>query len=225
MKRHRKSRRNEPFDLESELRSSRPQPRAEFVQALAEDVRQQVARSRSTWGRASLAIALTGLMLVAVASFGGVGYAHSAASEAAKKVQQVVRAKPAAHRRFVPTSVSSGQAQYGSAGTLQTPTAARPTTPTPTTTTPTTTTPTTTTPTTTAPTTPAKAPTPKGGSGVAGASKGLGGQGAAPGATQKPTSGLPFTGLALWMPLAGGLLLIAFGLALRTRGRRGNSSA
>jgi hypothetical protein len=200
MKRHRKSRRNEPFDLESELRSSRPQPRAEFVQALAEDVRQQVARSRSTWGRASLAIALTGLMLVAVASFGGVGYAHSAASEAAKKVQQVVRAKPAAHRRFVPTSVSSGQAQYGSAGTLQTPTAARPTTP-------------------------AKAPTPKGGSGVAGASKGLGGQGAAPGATQKPTSGLPFTGLALWMPLAGGLLLIAFGLALRTRGRRGNSSA
>ncbi len=38
-------------------------------------------------------------------------------------------------------------------------------------------------------------------------------------------SQLPFTGLALWMPLAIGFLLLATGLVLRTRSRRHSSGA
>jgi hypothetical protein len=41
----------------------------------------------------------------------------------------------------------------------------------------------------------------------------------------KPSSQLPFTGLALWVPLAIGLLLFAFGVTLRTRARRHGSGA
>jgi hypothetical protein len=39
------------------------------------------------------------------------------------------------------------------------------------------------------------------------------------------SSQLPFTGLALWVPLALGLALIVFGLALRTRVRRRDAGA
>jgi hypothetical protein len=45
------------------------------------------------------------------------------------------------------------------------------------------------------------------------------------GAPKATSSQLPFTGLALWVPLTIGLLLIAFGLVLRTRSRRRHSAA
>src|SRR4029078_7926121 len=44
-------------------------------------------------------------------------------------------------------------------------------------------------------------------------------------APAKATSHLPSTGLALWVPLAIGLLLIGSGVLLRTRARRHGSSA
>ena len=78
---------NERFDLEGELNAGRSRPRAEFVTSLAGDVRGRVRRSRM-----GLTLALCGLMIVAVASFGGIGYA--AGSKPAK-------------------SNSSASAQYG----------------------------------------------------------------------------------------------------------------
>jgi hypothetical protein len=47
----------------------------------------------------------------------------------------------------------------------------------------------------------------------------------APKAAPAHSSQLPFTGLALWVPLAIGLLLIGSGVLLRTRARRHGSSA
>ena len=73
-----------PLDLEGKLRASRPQPRADFVKALAAEVR-TAPRERTRAGRFGLAIALSGLILVVLASFGGIGYASSAASHAVKK--------------------------------------------------------------------------------------------------------------------------------------------
>ena len=44
-------------------------------------------------------------------------------------------------------------------------------------------------------------------------------------APAQTSSQLPFTGLALWVPLAIGLLLIGSGVLLRTRAKRHGSSA
>ena len=156
------------LDLESELRASRSRPRADFVEALANEVRSRPP-ARSRLGRAGLAFALSGLIVVALASFGGIGYASSAASHAVKK--------PAAAKR---AQVSAAHAQYGHF-------------------------------------TPKAAAKPQAQAAAAQAQKTV-----APKATKAQ---LPFTGLALWVPLAFGLMLIAFGLVLRTRGRRHSSGA
>jgi hypothetical protein len=92
------------FDLEGQLRASRSLPRAEFADALAGEVRSTGAR-RSPRGRVGLALALSGLIVVALASFGGIGYASSSASHAVKKaskpqVHQVT--KSAAHAQYAP---------------------------------------------------------------------------------------------------------------------------
>lgn len=167
------------LDLESELRASRPQPRADFVKALADEVRSE-PRERARAGRIGLAFALSGLIVVALASFGGIGYASSAARHAVKKPEA------AKHARIV--STSAAQAQYS---TFTPPT----------------------------PKTKPKPPTGKTGtSGTEAAAKGQG----APKAT---SSQLPFTGLALWVPLAVGLMLISLGLVLRTRDRRRHTGA
>jgi len=63
------------FDLEGELRAGRSRPRAEFTSELAGEVREASGRARQS--RAGLMLALAGLVTVAVASFGGVGYASS----------------------------------------------------------------------------------------------------------------------------------------------------
>jgi hypothetical protein len=179
--------RNNKFDLESELRAGRSQPRADFARALADEVRSSRATTRSPLGRVGLALAFSGLIVVALASFGGIGYASSAASHAVKK--------PTAKHGARVVNTSAAQAQYA------------PFTP---------------------PTAPTAKPKPPAG-GTAGAPfappTAPGAAGAA-GATNPVTSSqLPFTGLALWMPLAIGLVLIAFGLALRTRDRRRGARA
>lgn len=164
--------------LEGDLRASRPEPRADFAEALSTSVRSRKASER-TGGRFGLAVALAGLIVVAVASFGGISYA---ATE-----------KPS-HVWIVQNGKSAAAAQYDTLST------------------------------TTTTTTEAVAPiqktlkpkpvTPATGTEGAAAVKG---QAAAP---KVSSSQLPFTGLALWVPLAIGLLLVAFGLGLRTRARR-----
>jgi hypothetical protein len=154
---------NERFDLEGELDAGRSRPRAEFVTSLAGDVRGRVRRTRI-----GMTLALCGLMIVAVASFGGIGYA--AGSKPAK-------------------SNSSASAQYGPYTPKQTaqfdPKVTK-----------------------------AKAAVKAEATAVA--------PKAAPAQT---SSQLPFTGLALWVPLAIGLLLIGSGVLLRTRAKRHGSSA
>jgi hypothetical protein len=156
---------NERFDLEGELDAGRSRPRPEFVTSLAGDVRGRVRRSRM-----GLTLALCGLMIVAVASFGGIGYA--AGSKPAK-------------------SNSSASAQY-------------------------------------APYTPKQTQhfTPKVTKVKAKAAVKAEATAAAPKAAPAQTSSqLPFTGLALWVPLAIGLVLIGAGVLLRTRARRHGSGA
>jgi hypothetical protein len=165
--------RHKKFDVERELRKSRPQPRVDFVRALADEVRSSPAVTRSPLGRVGLALALSGLIVVALASFGGIGYASSAASHAVKKPE---------HARVV--TKSAAHAQY-------------------------------------APFTPPKVKPKPSASGAAGAA---GAKSPNPVAKVK-SSQLPFTGLALWVPLAIGLVLIALGLVLRTRVRRRGAGA
>ena len=74
---------DERFDLEGELHAGRSEPRSEFVTSLAGDVRGRVRRVR-----VGLWLALAGLVVVAVASFGGIGTAattkHNATSASAQ---------------------------------------------------------------------------------------------------------------------------------------------
>jgi len=157
---------DERFDLEGELNAGRSRPRAEFVTSLAGDVQGRVRRSRI-----GLTLALCGLMIVAVASFGGIGYA--AGNTPAKQSNSSASAQyapytPKQTAHFAPKVAKvKAKAAVKAEATAVAPKAA-----------------------------PAKA-----------------------------TSQLPFTGLALWVPLAIGLLLIGSGVLLRTRARRHGSSA
>ena len=90
-----------PLDLEGELRASRPQPRADFVKALAAEVR-TAPPERTRAGRFGLAIALSGLILVVLASFGGIGYASSAASHAVKKPTATTEVQSSAAAQYKP---------------------------------------------------------------------------------------------------------------------------
>jgi hypothetical protein len=162
------------FDLESELRAGRAAPRGEFTQALVDEVRKS-GPARSRMPRVGLALALSGLIVVALASFGGIGYASSSASHAAKKpTKQHVRSvkTSAAHAQYAPfTPPAKPKPTTGTNGTSQT-------------------------------------------GGAAGT------EAASPPAPQVKSAQLPFTGLALWVPLVFGLAIVSIGLVLRTRGRR-----
>jgi hypothetical protein len=84
--------RQEPFDLEAELRSGRPEPSSEFVHRLETRVRNH-GRTRAGSLRVAFVGALTAVMLMSLASVGGVGYASSAATDAAVSVKRVVTPK------------------------------------------------------------------------------------------------------------------------------------
>src|SRR4029450_24257 len=147
-----------------ELNAGRSRPRAEFVTSLAGDVRGRVRRSRI-----GLTLALCGLMIVPVASFGGIGYA--AGSKPAKSNSsasaQYSPYTPKQTAQFAP-KVAKAKAAVKAEATAVAPKAAAP---------------------------------------------------------AQTSSQLPFTGLALWVPLAIGLLLIGSGVLLRTRAKRHGSSA
>jgi hypothetical protein len=199
---------HDKFDLERQLRASRPQPRGEYAKALADEVRGP-APERTRTGRVGLALALSGLIIVAVASFGGIGYASSAKKQATPQhVWIIEKPNTAAAAQYCPPECAP------TTTTVKTPSTAPFTPP-------------------TANTNPASTPGTTGtkgtkvtkgttgttgNTGTASATKGQ----AAPKAT---SSQLPFTGLALWVPLAVGLMLISLGLVLRTRGRRRHSGA
>ena len=82
-------RRHEPFDLEAELRAGRPEPAPDFVRQLEARVREN-GRTRVGSLRVAFVGALTAVMLIALASVGGVGNASSAARDAAVSVTRVV---------------------------------------------------------------------------------------------------------------------------------------
>lgn len=82
-------RRHEGLDLEAELRAGRPEPAPEFTRRLEARVRND-GRSRAGSLRVAFVGALTAVMVLALASVGGVGYASSAAQDAAVSVKRVV---------------------------------------------------------------------------------------------------------------------------------------
>jgi hypothetical protein len=84
--------RREPFDLDAELRAGRPEPSSEFVHRLETRVRNH-GRARGGSLRVAFVGALTAVMLMSLASVGGVGYASSAATDAAVSVKRVVTPK------------------------------------------------------------------------------------------------------------------------------------
>lgn len=85
-------RRHEPLDLEAELRGGRPEPTPDFVHQLEARVREN-GRTRVGSLRVAFVGALTAVMLIALAGVGGVGYASSAARDAAVSVKRVVTPK------------------------------------------------------------------------------------------------------------------------------------
>lgn len=82
-------RRHEGLDLEAELRAGRPEPAQDFTRRLEARVRND-GRSRVGSLRVAFVGAVTAIMLLALASVGGVGYASSAAQDAAVSVKRVV---------------------------------------------------------------------------------------------------------------------------------------
>ncbi len=144
---------DERFDVEGELHAGRSEPRSEFVTSLAGDVRGRVRRVR-----VGLWLALAGLVVVAVASFGGIGTAATTKHNATSASAQYTKYKPKTAAKFTPKTAQKSQPKQAAEAVAKT--------------------------------------------------------------SAKPSTQLPFTGLALWVPLAIGLALIAFGVTLRTRARR-----
>ena len=97
-------RKRQGIDLERELRSSRPEPRPEFVAMIGDRV--AGSRSRRSPVRVAVGAALTAAMLAAVAAVGGVGYAASAAQDVAKTV---VRVTHVSHPRVVKNTAAADQ--------------------------------------------------------------------------------------------------------------------
>jgi hypothetical protein len=88
--------RHEGLDLEAELRAGRPEPSSEFVHRLEARVRNE-RRSGAGSLRVAFVGAVTAVMLLALAAVGGVGYASSAAQDAAVSVKRVVTPKDVIH--------------------------------------------------------------------------------------------------------------------------------
>jgi hypothetical protein len=75
--------------LEDIMRTEKPQPRSDFMQTLASELRERHGRRLAPL-RVGLAAAVTGVLLVGLASFGGLGYAASGTSQAVHAVKQLV---------------------------------------------------------------------------------------------------------------------------------------
>ena len=80
--------------LEDELRRRRPEPRDEFVRQLSGRISADSRRRPSLGLRVAFAASFASLIVVALAAFGGIGYAASAANSIARTAQKVVTPKP-----------------------------------------------------------------------------------------------------------------------------------
>src|SRR4051812_49160771 len=98
-------------DLEARLRSQRPEPRQEFLASLADTVRSDRAKRRTPHLRVVFAGGLTAALLVALASFGGLGYAASSSWHAVNAAAKAVH--PAKKHRTKAAKHSSAADQYG----------------------------------------------------------------------------------------------------------------
>jgi hypothetical protein len=95
--------------LERELRAQRPQPRAEFVEALETTVRSHSARPAARSFRLGLAAAVTVAMVVALAAFGGLGYAATGVTHT---LRAAVHAVAPAHKAKPSSPANAARAQY-----------------------------------------------------------------------------------------------------------------
>jgi hypothetical protein len=96
-------------ELARELRATRPEPRREFVRALAQRVDDAHARRPARALRLGLAGALTAAMLVALAAFGGMGYAASTANTVVNVATKLVKPqKPSGT-----SDINAAAVQYG----------------------------------------------------------------------------------------------------------------
>jgi hypothetical protein len=82
--------RHEPFDLEAELKASRPEPSPDYVHQLEARIRHSGRTRVGSSIRVAFVGALTAVMLIALAGVGGVGYAASAGRDAVVSVKRVV---------------------------------------------------------------------------------------------------------------------------------------
>jgi len=82
-------RKRQSFDLERQLREARPEPGRDLVQSLVSDVRGQRQAPQSL--RLAFAGSLTLMLFVALATFGGIGYAGGAPEKVVKGVVAAVR--------------------------------------------------------------------------------------------------------------------------------------
>jgi hypothetical protein len=100
--------RRDGLDLELKLRQNRPEPPADFLRLLTDDV-----RGRHPAGPGSLrltaALAATVGLLLSLAAVGGLGYAASGPRDAAKVVERVVTPKANKPVRIVSSSPASHQ--------------------------------------------------------------------------------------------------------------------
>jgi hypothetical protein len=95
-------------DLEVELRANRPEPRPEFVQAVAQRVEADGRRRRPGRSRTALAGALSALTFAALVAGGGLGYAASAMQSVVDQVERV--ASPSSDPKTA--SKTPSQTQY-----------------------------------------------------------------------------------------------------------------
>lgn len=93
------------YELESQLRRYRPEPRPAFLTGLLADLQVQSRRPRIA-RRAALVTVLTVAMLSLFATFGGIGYASSAATSAfhVSKLGQLVGISHTSHAVKTPNA-------------------------------------------------------------------------------------------------------------------------
>jgi len=96
-------------DLEAELRGARPAPRREFLASLAARVREADRPARP---RLALAGALTAVMLIGLASVGGLGYAGTAVVRAVDNVRSILVSSHEGPDTVVVRGLSAGGDQY-----------------------------------------------------------------------------------------------------------------
>ena len=81
---------SDPFDVERELRSSRPTARPELTRAIVARIHEDSRPSRVGMLRFAFACGLTAAMLLALAGFGGLGDIASAAKVTASTIEKAV---------------------------------------------------------------------------------------------------------------------------------------